>query len=248
MEASSRHTEFRLKQFSIVNKESAMKVGTDGILLGAWCSLSVTDSQALDVGCGTGIISLMLAQRLPQLNVVGIDIDPVSAAEASANVLQSAFASRVTILTGDFLTTDFACAADSVNGENFDRIVSNPPFYNEHTLSPDPRRARARNELSLPLPNLLSRSRQLLSPAGSLAIIAPAQRDDEVLFEAQLARMFPRRCCRVSTVEGKLPARTLWEFSPSDGPMESSSLTIRNCRGDFTEEYRALTRDFYLNL
>lgn len=238
----NRETVFHFKQFSLSNSLSAMKVGTDGVLLGAWARVPVAaaDSPVLDVGCGTGVIGLMIAQRYSDVMVNCIDISTEAVEECSGNISRSPFASRVEAGRHDFL--------DYHDNRKYGLIVSNPPFFTERLHSPDALRASARHDDSMPLPSLLRCAVSLLSPDGCLALVLPAARDNEVLLEASLAGLYPVRQCKVYTRRGKVSRRTLWEFSlMHSGACEPSELFIQDGDGNFTEQYKALLRDFYLH-
>lgn len=217
-----------------------MKVGTDGVLLGAWCAIPGGECKVADAGCGTGIISLMIAQRNPRAVITGIEIDAEAAAEATENVEFSAFASRIGIKHEDFLELN--------QSERFDLIVCNPPFFTESTKSPDEARAAARTEGSLSVKALMAKSAELLSENGTIALVAPTARDNGILFDAALAGFNPLRKCHVVTVAGKAPRRTLWQFSKTAQPTETSTLVITDTSGTYSEDYLNLVRDFYLNL
>lgn len=240
MANKSRETTFRFKHFTVSNRRSAMKVGTDGVLLGAWCDIPSGECRIADAGCGTGIISLMMAQRNPLAEITGIEIDSDAAAEAVENVELSEFASRIEIMNKDFLEFEAKNA--------FDLIVCNPPFFTESTKSPDEARAAARTEGSLSVKTFIEKSATMLAENGSIALIAPTVRDKEILFDAALAGFHPSRQCHVITVEGKMPRRTLWQFSRIAKPTDTSSLIISDSSGKYSDEYVNLVKDFYLNL
>lgn len=236
-----RQSMFHFKRFSLSNSRSAMKVGTDGVLLGAWAELHTErhDAAVLDVGCGTGVIALMLAQRYPNARIKCVDISDYAVAECGENIDNSPYANRVEVEAADFRT--FA------DEQMYDLIVSNPPFFTEQLHSPDEQRAAARHEDSLPLSMLINRCASLLAPDGRVALVLPAARDEEVMLEATLAGLTPSRRCRVFTREGKPTRRTLWELSRSSGmALIESQLIIHEADGKFTDEYIALVKDFYL--
>lgn len=239
----TRQSIFHFKKFSLSNSRSAMKVGTDGVLLGAWAKLPDDKGvkRVLDVGCGTGLIALMIAQRYSDAVIKCIDISNDAVEECRENINNSPFASRVEVELLDYRT--FADA------HKYDLIVSNPPFFTEQLQSPDKLRAVARHEDSLPLSTLISQSISQLAPGGRLAIVLPATRDEDVVFEATLNGLVPVRKCTVYSRENKSAIRTLWEFSKgNDGSFEESQLIIHGSDGNNTEEYIALVKDFYLNL
>lgn len=231
---------FHFKQFSLSNSLSAMKVGTDGVLLGAWAQLADASScgGVLDIGCGTGVIGLMIAQRYPDAAVTCIDISPEAVEECAENISRSPFAGRVVVCRADFM--------DYVAGRKFELIVSNPPFFTERLQSPDPLRAKARHDDSLPLAALMRGSASLLSHGGRLALVLPAGRDDEALLEASLAGLNAVRRCKVYTRDGKPSRRTLWEFASEAGCCAEERLVIQNADGSHTDGYKALVKDFYL--
>lgn len=238
----NREQTFRFKQFSLSNSLSAMKVGTDGVLLGSWAQMpdNVMSRKVIDVGCGTGVIALMIAQRYPDVEVTCIDISPDAVGECAGNISCSPFSQRVMALQADFMQFE--------SNDRYDLIVSNPPFFTEVLHSPDAQRAAARHDDSLPLSSLMRGSVALLSAAGRLALVLPAGRDDEALFEGSLAGLYPVRRCRVCTREGKPPRRTLWEFSLKSGALcHDSQLFIQDINGNFTDEYISLVKDFYLD-
>lgn len=239
---------FKFKQFTVANEHSAMKVGTDGVLLGAWVRLLGTEQHILDVGTGTGVIALMLAQR-SSATIIGIDIDGRSAEEAAANFKASPWAGRMAAFPGDFR----GMGGDPSYPLNFlsisyDLIVSNPPFFLDSLKAPDPRRSDARHADSLRYGDLVVGADRNLAPDGRLALILPADNADDFTAEAETYGLHLCRRCHVSTVAGRAPSRTLLEFSrtPVTPFIEDTVLAIQDASG-YTAEYRALTQDFYLN-
>lgn len=226
---------FQFKQFTVWQQHCAMKVGTDGTLLGAWAR---GGSLILDVGTGTGLIALMMAQRFAQARIVGIDIDAEAAAQARSNVEASPFASRITILKQDFanpLTSHL-----SPLPSNFDAIVSNPPYFTDALPSPDARRTLARHATTLPFSVLMQRSWQLLSDQGELSLVIPADGRSLVESEAVLAGFFKCREWSVRTSPRKPAKRLLMAFAKHPRGMERTELTIGS------DAYTELTKDFYL--
>lgn len=228
-----RETVFHFKQFDVINASSAMKVGTDGVLLGAWCDM-LPGGSVLDVGAGCGLIGLMAAQRGAAM-VVGVEIDSDAVAEALINVERSPWRQKISVEHGDFM----AYASSMC----FDRIVSNPPFFNETLMSPDVARALARHERSLTLPGLFVRSVSMLADNGRIALIAPMSRYDDMIYAASQARLYPIRICQVYTggKHRKSPSRVLAEFGRYPVETERSELNMQS------DEYRHLTSDFYLD-
>lgn len=233
---------FYFKQFSVSHVRSAIKVGVDGVLVGAWCSCR-NAMHILDVGTGCGVIALMLAQRNSQARVLGIDVDPCSLREAEENVSLSPWSDRVSILYDDFCNTKLE--------PDYDLIVSNPPFFRSGVGKVDTARLAARHQESLPLTSLIDNASNLLFTSGRLAIVLPLDFENEVIEVACDNGMLPVRICRV---RGHLKApykRLLIELqksSPSQ-PAEACTeeeLTLETTPGNPTDSYRRLCADFYL--
>lgn len=228
---------FQFKQFTVWQQHCAMKVGTDGTLLGAWAR---GGSHILDVGTGTGLIALMMAQRFAQAHIVGIDIDAEAAAQARSNVEASPFASRITILQHDIANPFPLPSPLSPLTSNFDAIVSNPPYFTDALPSPDARRTLARHATTLPFSVLMQRSWQLLGDQGELSLVIPADGRSLVESEAVLAGFFKCRECAVRTSPRKPAKRLLLAFAKHPRGMERTELTIGS------DAYTELTKDFYL--
>ena len=226
---------FRFKQFEVRNSASAMKVGTDGVLLGAWMPVA-EGAAVLDVGAGCGLISLMAAQR-GAARVVGVEIDAPAAAEAAANVERSPWSGDVVIVNDDF----FAFAGTPSFAGQFNLIVSNPPFFAGGVHSPDASRLMARHGVVLDFGRLIPVAEPLLAPGGSMALISPADRADDIEMAVALARMYVLRRCEVSTKPGKAPVRILWEIAREGAPCVREALTVGSGR------YKELTSAFYLD-
>ncbi len=230
---------FRFKQFSVVNDKTAMKVGTDGVLLGAWCDVNDA-TRVLDVGTGCGVIAMMIAQRQPLARVYAIDIDGPSVDEASFNFSQSPWRNRL-----EAVVADFNCFGSL---EKFDLIVSNPPFFTNGILPPDDQRNQARHTTTLNFSQLIGNASRMLTPAGILALITPADVEDEIRRLAVENGLWVRRFTSVIPVEGAAPKRILWELSHSEAPCQSGTLVIADSNHNYTHDYIALTRDFYLKM
>ena len=222
---------FRFKQFKIEQDECAMKVGTDGVLLGAW---SRGGSRILDVGTGTGIIALMMAQRYPEGLILGIDIDEGAVHQAIANVQVSPFAHQIRVKQVKVQDLD-----DSFSG-CFDAVVSNPPFFIDSLQAPDHQRNMARHTETLTYGDLMKAAGRLLSDDGELSVIVPfdyrRRMEDEAVFQG----FFPSRVCAVKTTPQKPVRRYLLAYKKQPCRCEQTELVI----GD--EQYTSLTRDFYL--
>ncbi len=250
MRNPNRQTTFRFKQFEVSNCRSAMKVETDGVLLGAWAFQSLiphnatTPLRILDVGCGTGVISLMMAQRFPDASIVGIDIDPAAAMEASENFSESPWGERLCAVCADFI--EWTCDQT----QQFDLIISNPPFFANGALAPIEERRIARHEGTLCVDSIIASAEVLLKPHGRLALILPAEQKQRVEFQASLHAMQFNKSCLVRTVERKAPRRILFEISAGcDNPVHTEEmLTIQNSDGNPSDYYRQLVEPFYIHI
>lgn len=231
---------FRFKKFTVHHDKCAMKVGTDGVLLGAWARIDGGES-VLDVGTGSGLIALMMMQRGAQ-SVVGIDIEDTAVEQAQINVGQSIWSNSVRIEKADFI-----CFATD---EKFDVIVSNPPFYKNALTCPDPLRDRARNADSLPFCQLAKKAAVLLSDGGRLSVIVPAENALDCICEALSEGLRLSRRLDVRGSVRKPANRSLLEFvkNPERIPNESREMSIRDADGSYSADYCQLTADFYLNI
>lgn len=228
---------FRFKHFEVDQGNVAMKVGTDGVLLGAWCNLADA-RRVLDLGTGTGVIALMAAERSSAEHILGIDIDESAAQCAAGNFERSPWSDRLQAL---------CVPAQMLEGESaFDVIVSNPPYFVDSLLSPDARRTMARHTTEITFAELARTAERLLTAQGRLALILPPEQMEQFASETRLAMV---RRCDVHSVPNGPVKRVMAEFArTADGqPMLTEELTIdTGVRGEFTEEYRALTKEFYL--
>ena len=222
---------FRFKKFTIEQDECAMKVGTDGVLLGAWAR---GGSRVLDVGTGTGIIALMMAQRYPEAHILGIDIDEGAVRQATVNVQASPFSSRIRIQQTKLQDMDDSCTGC------FDAIVSNPPFFIDSLAAPNEQRNLARHTATLTYAELMQTAWRLLSDDGELSVVVPFDYRQRMEDEAIFVGFFPSRVCAVKTTDRKPAKRYLLSFRKHPCPCEKEQLTIGS------EAYRQLTGDFYL--
>ena len=228
---------FRFKQFCIRHDRCAMKVGTDGVLLGAWGN--VEGKRILDIGTGTGLIALMAAQRNPQAVVVGIDIDEAAVKQARENIADSPFCERVSCEFQDVLTySPDVC---------FDVILCNPPFFTEDTLPDDEPRALARNNRSLPFPQLIAKVASLLTGKGKFSMIIPCEHVLDVVGLCLTNGLRLSRRCTVYTTEKKPPRRTLLTFTKAQSvSCHEQKLCLNAPDGSRSQTYQELTHAFYL--
>lgn len=220
-----------------------MKVGTDGVLLGAWCHLPLADTsqdtRALDVGTGSGLIALMLAQRFPHTNVDAIDIDEASLGQAHENVEASPFSTRIHLLKMDFRNIN-------QNFNKYDLIVSNPPFYKEDTLSGIAARDAARHTTSLPFETLIEHASELLTDKGLFSVIVPTGETSEFVSLCAFNKLYLKRRTDVRSSDRKPFKRTLLEFGKSIQASEMSTLTLQDAPNQRSPEYHELTKNFYI--
>ena len=237
---------FRFKRFEVINERSAMKVNTDGVLLGAAMTVRPSDRRLLDVGTGTGTIALMAAQRLDTseaLKITAIDIDGISVDEASRNFRNSPWPDSLEALHASL--DGFAEGAG--HDVRFDLIFSNPPYFDESLLAPEQRRCNARHTATgLSYRELLDFAALHLSEDGRIAMVLPAETEAALTRHARMNGLHLFRILRVRTVPRKNPTRIIAEFSRHrcESP-EDAVLTIQN-EGKYSEEYLSLTHDFYL--
>lgn len=230
---------FQFKQFTVWHDKCAMKVGTDGVLLGAWAE--VTDARKiLDVGTGTGLIALMLAQRNPQADITAIEIDPAAAAQAEANVLHSPWPERIQVVCNDY-----RCFQSE---DKYHLIVSNPPYFIDALTCPDRQRSMARHTCELNYEVFFGRSAQLLHEEGRVCIIIPAEVERQVVDTAWRYKLYPSRRLQVFTKPGKPCRRVLLSFGCLEGECIDETLCIEVAHHQHTAEYIALTGEFYLKM
>ena len=212
-----------------------MKVGTDGLLLGAWAQ---GGSRVLDIGTGTGLIALMMAQRFPDAHVDGIDIDADAAAQAEDNARRSPFADRVAVRCVSLQEFEIE--------REYDSIVCNPPFFTQSLQSPDSKRTLARHSVALPFDDLFRHARRLLSEDGVLSIVVPSDALSQIETAAAMNGMFLVRRCLVRTTRKKPVRRLLLSFSQKPSPFQNEEGIIQEAVNEPSEWYRNLTCDFLL--
>ncbi len=231
---------FTFKQFHIDHSRCAMKVGTDGTLLGAWAELPERECHILDIGTGTGLIAIMVAQRTASAHITAIDIDAECVAQARENVAACPWSDRIEITESSL--QDFRC------DRKFDVIVSNPPYFIDSLLSPDAARTTARHTATLSFEDLAAGVMRLLAEEGRFSLILPPTEYGRFL-TASRGRLFESRRCEVWSRPESGVKRIMAEFSttPPAAPVIAEKLTIED-KGPmgYSDEYRALTRDFYL--
>lgn len=230
---------FQFKQFTINQDRCAMKVGTDGTLLGAWANAPKGPCRILDIGTGTGLVALMMAQRYPESQVVGIDIDRDATIQAKENVDASPYSERITIINED--------ATKIGDKEVFDAIVCNPPYFVDSLTCPESQRTLARHTVTLTYEQLMKTAYKLLNNNGIFSIIIPTENNDSIESAAALAGFIISRICMIKTTPNKLPKRQLMEFRKNrilDFEFKEEVLEI--IHNQRSEWYHELTKDFYI--
>ena len=233
---------FRFKHFNVTNERSAMKVNTDGVLLGAAMTVVPQDRRMLDIGTGTGTIALMAAQRSAGAAVIdAIDVDEPSASEAAMNFQQSPWADSLNAF--NLPLDQFA----SETSEKYDLIFSNPPYFEDSLTAPDERKSTARHTSDgLSYRDIFEFAKERLTDDGRVAFVLPADQEAALCRYGRMCGLHLFRIMRIRTVPRKTPSRIIAEFSRARvGSVEDTVLTIQN-EGQYTQEYLSLTKDFYL--
>ena len=233
---------FKFKEFEVHQDRCAMKIGTDGVLLGAWASLENNPSIILDIGAGTGLIALQLAQRSRAENIDAIEIDDDAFEQCVKNFENSPWGDR--LFCYHATAQEFASEIE----EKYDLIISNPPFYSEDFKPKIKARDIARFNDTLPFEQLIECAYNLLSEKGIFALILPRKDEASFIALASEVSLFPKRICRVRGNTASEEKRSLLEFSFRSNETEITSLTIETARHQYTEEYQKLVKDFYLKM
>ncbi|MFB6318182.1 tRNA1(Val) (adenine(37)-N6)-methyltransferase [Saccharicrinis sp. FJH54] len=231
---------FRFKQFEIDQEGAAQKVGTDSVLLGAWVNHSLCKT-ILDIGCGTGVLALMMAQRFPHAMIDAVEIDDAACRCAVKNVENSMFKYRITVWHQKIQT--FSTPVQ------YDLIISNPPFFSSGLQSPAHQRSAARHTDHLTHDELLHSAERLLKDSGSFALILPEQEANGIGLKAIRFGLFRTRTCHVHPLPGKEPNRVMITFQKDAADKLSvEHIVVRNADRTYSEAYKILTKDFYLSL
>ena len=230
---------FKFKQFTIEQSDCAMKVGTDGCLLGGWFNCSESKS-ILDIGCGTGLIAIMAAQRC-NAAITGVEIDSKAAVQARINADNSPWGKRIDIKNCNLL--------EYTDGKLFDTIVSNPPYFVNSLKCDDTSRTLARHSDSLDCRAFFNKCAELLDINGKISIVIPFDILEEWKKAAAEQNLYPTRITSVKTTPRKSPKRVLVEFSrqPQDAA-EENTLILENRPGEYSVEAKEILGGFYLKL
>ena len=230
---------FQFRQFEIVQAQTSMKVGTDGVLIGAWAGTGMAvPANILDIGSGTGLVALMLAQRFPTADILGVDIQEVAVNEAKLNIANASFRNRMEMLHVDFL--------EMTPSKKYDLIVSNPPYFSNSLLSGHQARDMSRHQNSLDIGQLVRKIPAFLIELGRFALILPPDMMAKAERYAQESGLYPVRKCLVSSKENDVPVRILQEWSNVEVPPKEEILFLYQPDNSRSYAYRHLTKDFYL--
>ena len=234
---------FQFKQFSVNQDQTAMKIGTDGVLLGAWTPIENNPKSVLDIGTGTGIIALMLAQRSDAEQIDALEIDESAYEQAVENFENSPW--------GDRLFCFHAGLDEFVDDpeDEYDLIVSNPPFYSEEYRSENEQRDSARFQGAMPFEELVEAADLLLSENGIFSVIIPFNEEDRFIELCSEVELYPIKITRVKGALNTKIIRSLLAFKRYElAVLTSDELVIEISRHEYTPEYIALTKDFYLKM
>ena len=234
--------QFKFKHFAIDQDRCAMKIGTDSVLLGAWAALDANPYSILDIGAGTGVLALMLAQRSGSELIDAIEIDDDAYEQCVDNFESSPWADR--------LFCYHASLEEFVNeiDDTYDLIISNPPFYSDTYKSDNVQRDLARFVDAMPFRELIESVSKLLSPQGQFSVIIPFSEENNFIVLASKEQLFPNRILRVKGAPHSEIKRSLIEFSFQETSINPRELIIETSRHEYTEDYIALTKDFYLKM
>lgn len=230
---------FTFKQFTIHQDRCAMKVGTDGVLLGAWAHVAHCH-HILDIGTGTGLVALMAAQR-SQAHIVAIDLDAGAVSQATSNAAASPWASRIQVTVCDARYMDTPSTL-------FDAILCNPPYFENSLKSHDAARTMARHTDTLTFDELTRSASRLLAPYGELSVVIPYDRATDMIVSAANNGLFASRRTIVYPVEQGKPKRILMAFTREGTAHTPENLYIQDIHRNYTPEYIDLVKPFYLKL
>ncbi len=237
---------FKFKQFEVAQDQSAQKIGTDAVLLGAWSNPESTPLSVLDIGTGTGVIALMMAQRFSSAQVDAIEIEDAAFEQATSNFENSPYGDRLYCYHASF--QEFYEEVE----ERYDLIISNPPFFDgkleREDAAIDSKRQQARFDDALPFEELVYGVYQLLEINGTFACIIPSDREEEFLKITQHFQLFPIRKTYVQGTATAAVKRVLMEFRFRESEPIIDNLIIEESRHNYTDDYIALTKDFYLKM
>lgn len=232
---------FHFKQFTIQQDKAAMKVGTDSVLLGAWAMVE-TAQNILDIGSGTGLLSLMAAQRNAKANIIAIDIDEMAFEQARENVSNSDWATRIKVL--HISIQEFQNTSKAI----FDHILCNPPYFKATAKHINNSRIAARQNIHFSISDLATAAGKLLTEKGVISVVYPYENKQAVVGAFKKQELPLQRCCEIRPTSSKPPKRILLQFGRQKiDQVICDQLTIEPTkRHHYSEKYMDLTKDFYL--
>lgn len=232
---------FEFKQFTIRQDQCAMKVCTDACLFGAWvAAMDLQFSNCLDIGTGTGLLSLMIAQKNPEINIDAVEINRLAAAQAAANVASSPWAGRIQVHNTDI--------ADFYAGKKYDLVISNPPFFENNLRSGDEAKDNAKHDRSLNVLQLLEIVKAHLDDDGIFAVLLPYQRVHYIIEEAAKKRLYLEGQVLVKQTPSHGFFRGILFFSPKETDPQSRDLIIKDSNQNYSPEFTTALKDYYLYL
>jgi len=233
---------FTFKEFEVHQDQCAMKIGTDAVLLGAWTSIQQTPFAVLDIGAGTGILSLMLAQRSTAEVVDALEIDDAAYEQCVDNFENAPWSDRLFCYHASL--EEFTEEIE----DTYDLILSNPPFYSEDFKTESTSRDMARFQDAMPFQHLIESAASLLAKDGLFSVIIPFKEEEDFIQLASKVALFPNRILHVKGNPTSEIKRSLIEFSFRESELKKETLIIETARHQYTEDYIGLTKDFYLKM
>lgn len=230
---------FQFKQFFIAHDQCAMKVNTDGILLGAIADIN-NATRILDIGTGTGLIAIMLAQRTDcGVQIAGLEIDPHAYQQAKYNMAHCPWSARLTAIQGGVFEQDFA--------KNFDLIVANPPYFYDSLPTRNAQRdlARTLNQSHL---QWLAQAKKWLSPQGKIYFILPTTAAEKLLEQTESIGLYCYEQWLICSKANQIPKRQILGWQTTPATTNQHKLTIYSSEQQYTEQFKAFTQPFYLNM
>lgn len=231
---------FQFKQFQVDQSKSAMKIGTDGVLLGAWATIENRPKAILDIGTGTGLVALMLAQRSSVSKIIGVEIEKEAALEARSNFKNSPWSERLNLFHTDILRYTKSCE------ETFSLIVCNPPFFMTPYRVSQNARSTARDNCHLRYQDLFSCVDQLLNPTGNFVMVCPFEYRDELIALGLHHKLYMVQELYIKGNKRSPFKRILMRFGYAKSPLLSGELILEKSRHQRTPEHQSLVQDFYL--
>jgi tRNA1Val (adenine37-N6)-methyltransferase len=229
---------FKFKHFDILQKDSAMKVGTDSMILGSFID-SLNKTKGLDIGSGTGVLSLMIAQKNDIIDIIGVEVDDLAVIESIENFKKSKWGNRLKVVKDDFLNLNLE--------DEFDLIFSNPPYFQTTNQNFETRKAQARHESFLPVNSLLKKVKKILAPTGSFWVIIPFSDLSIWTEKAKNEGLFIQDQINI---KGKIESsfnRSIISFGNNEVIFKSTEFVIRESSGNYSRAYIELTKDFHFN-